>query len=1160
MSIYHAKTVTIADDPAVVASGGVVPSDYNAAHVINIDGVTIHTHSNQSNLNAYDPSNFIAAAQSSNIQYTSNNGNLTANAMNTSERNNYIPIAGSTAYQTSNLSQTFLTTAMQSNAGSNFIPIGNSSAYQTATLANTFAQTASVIPLANSTAYQTSVLSNTFAPRSNVVGVQTISTVATDGTNLTGSAGSGGITIAVPAFVTNAAGGGGATVNGTSGNITITAGGAIGLTNNASTISISAPVQSVQPSYVVMGTNSTGGTSTGSGSTVSFSNGNGVSFWVTNNSQINAAVVTNYSTGYSAKAESTHGHSFGTTATAGSQLTIGTGSAGVSIGMPAFITTYAAQTVDINKVGIGNISTVVTAGSLMTGSAGTNGITLAVPAYVTAAAGGGDGVNIVSLGTVGTTGTAWSALSATLALNGGGIVTVSQNNSNQLVINAPAQTDLTNHAHTAYSTGIQGVIYNGVTQRTGDVILSGRSGITVNSGAGGTCFIDFDGHHMDGFIASGNNAGTAFSSMSTGTMGFNFAGILSGSQVANNLTLSVPIQSVQPNQTINMSAVGVNTAGSSATTQITGTGFSISGAGIISAGYSGQTLIVSAPAQTDLTNHGHTGYIPIAGSSAYQTATLANTFQQVSASSAYQTATLSTALMPLAYSSGFQTGTLANTFFQAANSTLLAGSSVASRVVGIAGSSASTGSGIIQFANGNGVSFGLSNNGVMTASVAAGGGATSGAYYVTQNSTGGSSSGSYALSSLNIIGAGIASVGNSGNSLVISVPAGGGGGDGYNIVSAGSVGTTGTAWSSLSASVGINGSGAITVSQNNSNQLVINAPAMSVLSAVTNCTLGTTGSTIGISVGAGGAGVTPAIQGSNGSFSFSTVTMGSSNGIHFYTTNGSVVASYADPDAINILGNTAGASASIALTNGSLYLAGGNNITLSQNGSTVTIVGAAGGGGGGTTLDRWWNPIIGPALVTVSGQTNASASIMQMILPSAIQFSRIDIPMAAAVASTTVVNVACFRMSNVVVLYTRTGNTLNPICGASNTQSFAWSSNATASVGGSKYLSMGLATTLPPDEYWIGFHCSTANSISSASGTNASTALGATLSVFLQSIHTTHFLADFGATTNVSFNGVMQGLISSAITNTTQTLQVSQISQTGANLGRAVVPMRFRNV
>ena len=51
---------------------------------------------------------------------------------------------------------------------------------------------------------------------------------------------------------------------------------------------------------------------------------------------------------------------------------------------------------------------------------------------------------------------------------------------------------------------------------------------------------------------------------------------------------------------------------------------------------------------------------------------------------------------------------------------------------------------------------------------------------------------------------------------------------------------------------------------------------------------------------------------------------------------------------ITLAGNTAGAMAQIS--SGTLSLAGGNNITLSQNGNAVTISGGAGGGGGGIAL------------------------------------------------------------------------------------------------------------------------------------------------------------------------------------------------------------------
>ncbi len=50
----------------------------------------------------------------------------------------------------------------------------------------------------------------------------------------------------------------------------------------------------------------------------------------------------------------------------------------------------------------------------------------------------------------------------------------------------------------------------------------------------------------------------------------------------------------------------------------------------------------------------------------------------------------------------------------------------------------------------------------------------------------------------------------------------------------------------------------------------------------------------------------------------------------------------------SLSGNTAGALADIST--GTMYLAGGDNITLSQNGNSVTISGGAGGGAGSNTL------------------------------------------------------------------------------------------------------------------------------------------------------------------------------------------------------------------
>jgi hypothetical protein len=66
---------------------------------------------------------------------------------------------------------------------------------------------------------------------------------------------------------------------------------------------------------------------------------------------------------------------------------------------------------------------------------------------------------------------------------------------------------------------------------------------------------------------------------------------------------------------------------------------------------------------------------------------------------------------------------------------------------------------------------------------------------------------------------------------------------------------------------------------------------------------------------------------------------------------------------VTLSGNTAGAMAHVS--SGTLTLAGGNNITLSQNGNAITISGGAGGGGGGVAV--------------ANSQTNFSSGTVNLI-------------------------------------------------------------------------------------------------------------------------------------------------------------------------------------
>lgn len=80
------------------------------------------------------------------------------------------------------------------------------------------------------------------------------------------------------------------------------------------------------------------------------------------------------------------------------------------------------------------------------------------------------------------------------------------------------------------------IAYSNVTQTSGTLVLSGSNGISVRSGAN-TAIIEFDGHHMDAVIPSGNGFGTGFSSMTSGTLGLVAGSNVSFSQNGNKLTI-----------------------------------------------------------------------------------------------------------------------------------------------------------------------------------------------------------------------------------------------------------------------------------------------------------------------------------------------------------------------------------------------------------------------------------------------------------------------------------------------------------------------------------------------------------------------------------------------------------------------------------------------
>ena len=169
-----------------------------------------------------------------------------------------------------------------------------------------------------------------------------------------------------------------------------------------------------------------------------------------------------------------------------------------------------------------------------------------------------------------------------------------------------------------------------------------------------------------------------------------------------------------------------------------------------------------------------------------------------------------------------------------------------------------------------------------------------------------------------------------------------------------------------------------------------------------------------------------AASGSNGSFAFSTLSFGSSNGLHFYTTNGSIVGSYTVGG-----GGSPNFSAGTTSNNlGSLVFSNSNGVSFGLNGSTITAsVGAGGGGAFSAGISTQGN---------TAGTTGFVGSQIQFVGTNGISLSQ---SVNGASASLTIVGPASSSLvgGNNITLSTN-GSTVS-IIGPSNTLSF-WEPNA----------------------------------------------------------------------------------------------------------------------
>jgi hypothetical protein len=261
-----------------------------------------------------------------------------------------------------------------------------------------------------------------------------------------------------------------------------------------------------------------------------------------------------------------------------------------------------------------------------------------------------------------------------------------------------------------------------------------------------------------------------------------------------------------------------------------------------------------------------------------------------------------------------------------------------------AGTQTATTLGTVLFSNSNGVSFGMSGSTRITASVAA---QILGIYAVSNSTQG--SSGTIDARTLSFQGAGIASVGVSNGSVVISVPAGGGVGDGGNVIIAGT--QTATTLGSVSfadsngISFGLSGSTRLTASHNG-----LTSQSAQALSAA------------------------------NGSFAFQTANFSNANGVSFGTSAGSAITASVAAQTAQTVGlygssNTTGQSSSSTVDARSLSIRGMGNISVGLSGGEFIISGSGGGAAdGGVNLSAGANSL-SSGLVVFSNSNGISFAL-----------------------------------------------------------------------------------------------------------------------------------------------------------------------------------------
>ncbi len=171
---------------------------------------------------------------------------------------------------------------------------------------------------------------------------------------------------------------------------------------------------------------------------------------------------------------------------------------------------------------------------------------------------------------------------------------------------------------------------------------------------------------------------------------------------------------------------------------------------------------------------------------------------------------------------------------------------------------------------------------------------------------------------------------------------------------------------------------------------------------------------------------------------------------------------------VTMSGNTSGGGALVS--SGTLVLVGGNNMTLSQNVSTISI--SAGKLGGSATLKRWEAPedVFGPLALPGQG----SLSIQHVYVPYNVTGTAMKVG-ASIDCSTQFLGIGGnggASMSLWMGIYTLNGSTLQTVSTGSANNAFTWDGGNNAalnsSVNSMRQFTVPMNVNMTAGEYWVG--------------------------------------------------------------------------------------------